>query len=129
MKGIHNPEVTAIDSADPAGPPTGVLGPPTEYGPAMAVIVRMVIDSASQADHDRLGAAVETRLHDRGGPPDGLMVHLGWPVDDGFVITEAWRTKELFDRYRQELLEPALSEAGLVATEPDISPAWSIARP
>jgi hypothetical protein len=57
------------------------------------------------------------------------MVHLGWPVDDGFVITEAWRTEGLFDRYRQELLEPALSEAGLVAREPDISPAWSIARP
>jgi hypothetical protein len=95
----------------------------------MAVIVRIVIDSASQADHDRLGAAVETRLHARGGPPDGLMVHLGWPVDDGFVITEAWRTEELFDRYRQELLEPALSEAGLVTRDPDISPAWSIARP
>jgi hypothetical protein len=99
------------------------------YGPAMAVIVRMVIESASQEDHDRLGAAVETRLLDLGGPPDGLMVHLGWPVDDGFVIAEAWRTQELFDEYRRELLAPALREAGLVASQLDISPAWSIARP
>jgi hypothetical protein len=101
----------------------------TRYGRAMAVIVRMIIESASQEDHDRLGAAVEARLHDRGGPPDGLMVHLGWPVDDGFVIAEAWRTPELFDGYRRELLAPALREAGLVASQPDISPAWSIARP
>jgi hypothetical protein len=95
----------------------------------MAVIVRIVIDSASQDDHDRLGGAVEARLHDQGGPPDGLMVHLGWPVDDGFVITEAWRTEELFRRYREHVLEPALSEAGLFAGEPEIGPAWSIARP
>lgn len=57
------------------------------------------------------------------------MVHLGWPVDDGFVITEAWRTEELFRTYQEHLLEPALTEAGLVAREPQISPAWSIARP
>jgi hypothetical protein len=95
----------------------------------MAVIVRIVIDSASQDDHDRLGVAVEARIQAQGGPPDGLMVHLGWPADDGFVITEAWRTEELFRRYQKQLLEPALTEAGLVAREPDVSPAWSIARP
>lgn len=37
----------------------------------MAVIVRIVIHSASQDDHDRLGGAVETRLHDQGGPRMG----------------------------------------------------------
>ncbi len=95
----------------------------------MAVIVRIVIDSASQDDHDRLGGAVEARLHDQGGPPDGLMVHVGWPEGDGFVIAEAWRTEELFRRYQEHLLEPALAEAGLVARDPDVSPAWSIARP
>jgi hypothetical protein len=95
----------------------------------MAVIVRITIGSASQADHDRLGSAVETRLHDQGGPPDGLMVHLGWPVEEGFVITEAWRSEELFRKYQEHLLGPALTESGLTASEPEISPAWSIARP
>lgn len=95
----------------------------------MAVIVRIVIDAGSQDDHDRLGGAVESRMQDQGGPPDGLMVHLGWPVADGFVITEAWRTEELFRSYQQDLLEPALIETGLVAREPEITPAWSIARP
>lgn len=95
----------------------------------MAVIVRIVIDSASQDDHNRLGGAVEARLHDQDGPPDGLMVHVGWPDGDGFVIVEAWRTEELFRRYQEHLLEPSLAEAGLVAGEPEVSPAWSIARP
>jgi hypothetical protein len=95
----------------------------------MAVIVRMVIDSVSQDDHDRLGQAVEARLQEQGGPPDGLMVHLGWPMDTGFVITEAWRTEERFRGYQERLLGPALVEAGLVAGEPEISLAWSIARP
>ena len=95
----------------------------------MAVIIRIVIDSATQDDHDRLGDAVETRLQDQGGPPDGLMVHLGWPADGGFVIIEAWRTEELFRSYQEQLLGPALREAGLAAREPEIGPAWSIARP
>ena len=95
----------------------------------MAVIVRIVIDSASQEEHDRLGALVEARIAGQGGPPDGLMVHLGWPLDNGFVITEAWRSEELFRSYQQHLLDPALDEAGLLAGEPEILPAWSIARP
>jgi hypothetical protein len=95
----------------------------------MAVIVRVVIDSASQDDHDRLGGAVEARMLAQGGPPDGLMVHLGWPTDEGFVITEAWRTEELFRTYEEHLLGPALIDVGLAAREPEISPAWSIARP
>jgi hypothetical protein len=95
----------------------------------MAVIVRIVIDSASQEDHDRLGALVEARIQDQGGPPDGLMVHLGCPLDNGFVVTEAWTNEELFRSYQQSLLNPALAEAGLLAREPDVSPAWSIARP
>jgi hypothetical protein len=95
----------------------------------MAVIARIVIDSAEHGDHDRLEGAVETRLQDLGGPPDGLMVHLGYPTDRGFVIVEAWRTEELFRWYREQVLDPALREAGLAAREPEIGPAWSIARP
>ena len=95
----------------------------------MAVIARIVINSAEQGDHDRLGGAVETRLQDLGGPPDGLMVHLGYPADRGFVIVEAWRTEELFRWYREQALDPALREAGLAAREPEIGPAWTIARP
>ena len=80
----------------------------------MAGVARIVIDSAEQDDHDRLGGAVETRLQNLGGPPDGLMVHLGYPADRGFVIVEAWRTEELFRSYQEQVLGPALREAVLL---------------
>ena len=95
----------------------------------MAVIVRIAVNAALRDAHDRLGAAVEARIDEQGGPPDGLMVHLGWPEGDGFVIAEAWRTEELFHAYLEQVIEPALTELGLTAGEPEISPAWSIARP
>jgi hypothetical protein len=95
----------------------------------MAVIARIFIDAAEQGQHDSLGEAVETRLRDRGGPPDGLMVHLGYPADGGFMVVEAWRSEELFRSYERDILGPALREVGLVPREPEIGPAWSIARP
>jgi hypothetical protein len=57
------------------------------------------------------------------------MVHLGWLTDDGFVIAEAWRTEELFRTYQEHVVKPAPTDLGLTAGEPQISPAWSIARP
>jgi hypothetical protein len=95
----------------------------------MAIIARILVEPADQADHDLLQNAVESRLHDLGGPPDGLMVHVGHPHGRGFMIVEAWRTEDLFRSYLDELLLPALNEVGLVAGDAQIGPAWSIARP
>ena len=95
----------------------------------MAIVARILVEPAEQSDHDRLGSAVESRLDDLGGPPDGLMLHVGYPHGRGFMIIEAWRSEDLFRSYLDQLFLPALSEAGLVAGEAEISPAWSIARP
>jgi len=57
------------------------------------------------------------------------MLHVGFPHRGGFMIVEACRTEDLFRSYLDQLLLPALSEAGLVAGEAEISPAWSVARP
>jgi hypothetical protein len=45
------------------------------------------------------------------------------------MIIQAWRTEELFRSHVGQLLIPALDETGLAAAEPQIAPAWSIARP
>jgi hypothetical protein len=95
----------------------------------MAVIVRILVDAAGQSDHDRLQSAVENRLQDVGGPPEALMVHLGYPDDRGLVIVEAWRSEDAFRSYLDHVLGGALRDVGLVAGEPDIVTAWSIARP
>lgn len=95
----------------------------------MAIVARILVEPAEQNDHDRLDSALESRLHDLGGPPDGLMLHVGYPHGGGFMIVEAWRTEDLFRSYLDQLLLPALSEAGLVAGVAEVGPAWSIARP
>ena len=95
----------------------------------MAVIARIFIEAAGQSDHDRLESAVEERFQDRGGPPDGLMVHLGYPDNGGLMIIEAWRTEDSFRSYFDQELEAALRDVGLEAGEPHVGPAWSIARP
>lgn len=95
----------------------------------MAIVARIRVESAGQDDHDRLQSAVESRLREAGGPPDGLMTHIVHPDENGFVIVEAWRTEELFRSYLDQLLLPALAEAGLESHDLAISPAWSIARP
>jgi hypothetical protein len=95
----------------------------------VAIVARILVEPAEESDHDRLGSAVESRLDDLGGPPDGLMLHVGYPHGRGFVIIEAWRSEDLFWSYLDQLFLPALSEVGLVAGEAEIGPAWSIARP
>ena len=103
------------------------MGP--QYREAVAIVARILVESAEQNDHDRLEGAVNSRLHDLGSPPDGLMLHVGYPHGRGFMIVEAWRTEDLFRSYFDQLLLPALSEAGLAAGEAEIGPAWSIAHP
>jgi hypothetical protein len=95
----------------------------------VAVIARILVDAAEQSDHDRLQSAVEKRLQDVGGPPEGLLVHLACPDDRGLMIVEAWRSEDSFRYYLDHVLGAALRDVGLVAGGPDIVPAWSIARP
>lgn len=95
----------------------------------MAIVARILIEPADQNDHDQFDSAVESRLHDLGGPPNGLMLHVVYPHGRGFMIVDAWRTEDLFRAFRDQLLLPALDEVGLAAAEAEIGPAWSIARP
>jgi hypothetical protein len=57
------------------------------------------------------------------------MLHVGYPHDGGLTVVEAWRTEQLFRSYLDDVLLPALHEAGLEARPADIAPAWSIACP
>lgn len=96
---------------------------------AVATVARILVEPGEQHDQDRLESAVESRLQDLGGPPDGLMLHVGYPQGGGFMIIEAWRSEGPFRSSLDRLFLPALGEAGLVAGEAAIGPAWSIARP
>ncbi len=95
----------------------------------MAILVRMIIDSADKEDHDRLSATVEAGISRLGRPPDGLLAHVAHPSGNGFVIVDAWRSEDAFRRWHSEVMGRALAETGLNASEPEICPLWSLARP
>ena len=96
--------------------------------------MRALVEPADQDDHDRLQDEVEANISRLGGPPEGLMVHLGHPSGRGFLIVEVWRSDNLFRTWWVEVMEPAVMEpaiaqVGLVAGEPEVGPVWSLARP
>ena len=98
------------------------------YLAAMAVIARILIEAAEQSDHDRLESSVPSGQ----GPwrptrrADGAR---GLPGKRGVMIVEAWRTEESLRSYLDQVLKPALRDVGLSAGQPEVGPAWSIARP
>jgi hypothetical protein len=95
----------------------------------MAIVARTLVAPATQEDHDRLNDAVERRLMDQGGPPDGLMSLVTFPDEDGFAIVEVWRNEETFASYVRDVFAPALSEAGLTSQGNEVQSAWGFARP
>jgi hypothetical protein len=95
----------------------------------MAVVARATIAPADQVAHDQLDQSVESAIARRGGPPDGLMVHLAYPSGEGFEIVEVWRSEDAFRASWNDVVEPALAEVGLTASAPEVNPVWSVARP
>ena len=45
------------------------------------------------------------------GKPDGLILHLAGEVDGGFRIVDVWDSREQYERFREETLEPAMRRA------------------
>ena len=99
------------------------------YAALMAIVVRTLVEPADREAHDRLQGAVEAGIAHAGGPPDGLMLHLGHPSGRGFLIVDVWRSEDVFRSWWEKVMNPALAEVGLTAGEPEICPVWSLARP
>lgn len=59
----------------------------------------------------------------------GLLAHVVYPVDDGFVVAEVWRTEAEGQAYPSEVLRPLAEEEGLSVQEVRARPVWSFARP
>ena len=95
----------------------------------MAVLVDLTVTPATQEQFDQLDARVGQAMIQAGGPPAGLMSHVVYPQDEGFVVAEVWRTQAEGEPYVDEVLGPLLVELGLTATESTVRPVWSFARP
>jgi hypothetical protein len=58
--------------------------------------------------YDALHAAVKRRSE--GQATDGLLVHIGRPIDDGFEVIEVWESREQYERFTRDVVGPALAE-------------------
>ncbi|TIC79888.1 hypothetical protein E8D34_19660 [Nocardioides sp. GY 10113] len=95
----------------------------------MAVVIRYLLSPASREQLLALDTLVGDSLLGAGGPPAGLMSHVGYPVGDGVEIADVWASEEQGRAWVQEVLRPLLARAGLTAGEVDVVPVWSFARP
>jgi len=45
------------------------------------------------------------------GTPDGLVVHVAGPTDDGWRIIDVWESEEHYARFQSGTLAPAVAQA------------------
>jgi hypothetical protein len=45
-------------------------------------------------------------------PPDGLILHLAGPTDEGFRIIAVWDSEDAWQRFGAERLQPAIAALG-----------------
>ena len=95
----------------------------------MAVVAELLILRATRSDADLLDERMGQTMQQAGGPPDGLMVHVGRPTKDGLLITDVWRTEGEWQTFFDGTLLPLIDECGLSADKPTISPVWQFGRP
>ena len=95
----------------------------------MAVLLQLTVTPATRGQFDQLDVLVEQSMMQAGGPPAGLMAHVVFPQDEGFVVAEVWRTQAEGQPFVDEVLRPLLIGIGLTAAENTVLPVWSFARP
>ncbi|MEO6714330.1 MAG: hypothetical protein ABIM89_12990 [Mycobacteriales bacterium] len=84
---------------------------------------------ATRDQLDELDAKVGSAMSGAGGPPPGLMSHVVYPEEDGFVIDEVWGSESEGQSYIGDVLRLLLAELHLKVSETTVRPVWSFARP
>jgi hypothetical protein len=46
-------------------------------------------------------------------PPEGLVFHCAGPLDEGWSVMDVWESREQFDKFMEERVQPAAEEAGV----------------
>jgi hypothetical protein len=66
--------------------------------------------------YDAVHSAILARA---GTDVDGLVLHIGRTTEDGFEAIEVWESRDDYDRYNRELVEPLIAElAGAEGSSP-----------
>lgn len=65
--------------------------------------------------------AMHAELLKQVGPVEGFLLHVGRATPGGFQIIEVWESKELYDRFNEDVLVPLMARlAGADAPHPSV---------
>ena len=62
-------------------------------------------------------------------PPAGVLARFAGPVASGWRIVSVWESREAWETFRRERLEPALRDAGRPAPDVELSDLHSVRLP
>ena len=86
----------------------------------MAIAFLQEVPGMTQEQYDQV---VETL---RGKTAEGRIFHVAGPMEGGWRVVDVWESQEAVNKFFQELLGPALQEAGIAATPPQFWPVHNI---
>jgi hypothetical protein len=69
----------------------------------MAWACMHTIEGGHLAEYDKVNAEMGDI-----GPPDGLIVHVACPIENGFRLIDVWESREQYERFRDEHIIPAM---------------------
>ena len=84
----------------------------------MAVIVSVVAPGLTSEMYD----AVSGRAMPGDRLPEGCQLHIAGPVEQGWRVITVWESRDVFDRFREEKLLPAIRELVGDDGPPDVKP-------
>ncbi len=74
----------------------------------MAVGLRLKFAGGTQEQYD----AIHSHMRVDENPPAGLIFHTAGPIEDGWGVIDVWESREAFDTFIGERLQPAAGELG-----------------
>jgi hypothetical protein len=84
----------------------------------MAIIVSAIAPGLTSDMYE----AVSSRAMSGDQLPAGCQLHIAGPVEQGWRVITVWESREVFDRFREEKLLPAIREVAGDDGPPDVEP-------
>ena len=79
----------------------------------MAVALLMEFPMATQANYDKIMENLGMERYGTQDLPEGLICHVAFPAEKGWMVVDVWDSREDFDRFLQERLMSAVTRAGM----------------
>ena len=79
----------------------------------MAVAIILDFPGATLEQYDRVLELMH--LEPGGSGPPGSLFHMAMKTDDGMRVIDAWESRELFDRFAAEQIQPYTQQVGIDA--------------